>query len=74
MTDLAPTIGTEVLVLKCRGGFHGEVVNRRYLRVRCRCRRCKVERAKTYHLFDLFSGRWTSEYPDDERPAEPGEE
>lgn len=47
---------TQVVVLRCAGGYVGKVINQRWLEVPCRQRRCTAVGVHT-HRFDMLTGR-----------------
>ena len=51
------------VVLRCDGGYVGEVINARWLRVPCRQKRCREvgdEMQRVVHTWDLLTGRRTT--------------
>ena len=53
-------VATEIVVLHCPGGYIGEVINKRWLKVPCRQKRCKAVGAHE-HFFDILTGRMSND-------------
>lgn len=51
---------TNVVVLRCPGGYIAEVINQRWLKVPCREKRCRRVGAHE-HIFDLLTGRMSND-------------
>lgn len=71
--------GREEIILSCPGSKRvASFVNRRFVRVQCRQKRCRRDDgAKVYHIFDSITGRLVDnelEYPDGRlvRASDPG--
>lgn len=62
MTEIDDAPGDITTIMRCRGGFHGKVVNRQLFVVRCRCRQCRRTGRETYHVWDIHTGEMQTYY------------
>lgn len=62
IAELEDTPGDYTTTLRCRGGYHGKVVNGRWFVSACRCRHCRRPGHTAYHVWDIQTGEMRTHY------------
>lgn len=62
IAEIEDAPGDITTIMRCRGGYHGKIVNKRWIVYPCRLRRCKRKGFETYHVWDIHTGKESTHY------------
>ena len=62
IAEIEDAPGDITTIMRCRGGYHGKIVNKQWHVVRCRHRKCRRKGFETYHVWDIHTGEESTQH------------